>query len=90
MLFAQLLEDAGFADVTVETVAFEERLSSAGELWEAIMDGGVRTPPMVLGQPEPVQREIRSRFEELLGMHRVEGGYDVPVSVKLASGTKAG
>ena len=89
-LFAQLLEDAGFADVTVETVAFEERLSSAAELWEAIMGGGVRTPPMVLGQPEPVQREIRSRFEELLEKHRVDGGYDVPVSVKLASGTKAG
>ncbi len=89
-LFAQLLEGAGFADVTVAAVAFEERLASSGELWEAIMAGGVRTPPMVLGQPEPVQREIRARFDELLEKHRVDGGYDVPVSVKLASGTKAG
>ena len=89
-LFAQLLEDAGFVDVTVETVAFEERLASSNDLWEAIMAGGVRTPPMVLGQPEPVRREIRSRFDELLEKHRVDGGYDVPVSVKLASGAKAG
>ena len=87
---ARLLEDAGFSDVTVETIGFEERLSSAGELWEAIMGGAVRLPPLVLGQPEAVQREIRSRFEQLLEEHRVEHGFDVPVSVKLASGTKAG
>lgn len=87
---ARLLEDAGFSDMTVETIGFEERLSSAGELWEAIMGGAVRLPPLVFGQPEAVQREIRSRFEALLEEHRVEQGFDVPVSVKLASGRKPG
>ncbi len=89
-VLSQLLQDAGFTDVAVETVAFDERFSTADELWGTIMGGAVRMPPLVLGQAEPVQREIRFRFEQLLEAHRVEDGYDVPVSVKLASGTKAG
>ena len=51
------------------------------------MGGAVRLPPLVLAQPEPVQREIRARVERLLDDHRVGGGFEVPVSVKLASGT---
>ena len=86
-VFARLLEDAGFSDVTVETVAFTERFSSADELWNGIMGGAVRLPPLVLAQPEPVQRAIRARVERLLDEHRVGDGFDVPVSVKLASGT---
>jgi SAM-dependent methyltransferase len=89
-VLAQLLEDAGFSDVTVQTIAFDEHLSSPTEHWEAIMGGAVRLPPLVFGQPEPVQREIRSRFEQLLEEHRAPDGLEVPVSVKLASGTKAG
>lgn len=44
---------------------------------------------MILGQPEKLQREIHSRFAELLEAHRTQDGFDVPVSVKLASGTRA-
>ena len=84
-VLGQLLQDAGFTDVAVETVAFDQRFSTADELWGTIMGGAVRMPPLVLGQAEPVQREIRFRFEQLLEAHRVEDGYDVPVSVKLAS-----
>lgn len=86
-VFARLLEDAGFSDVTVETVAFTEHFSSTDELWNGIMRGAVRLPPLVLAQPEPVQRAIRARVERLLDEHRVGDGFDVPVSVKLASGT---
>jgi SAM-dependent methyltransferase len=87
-LFAGLLQDAGFADVTVETIRFTERFSGADDLWYGIMGGAVRLPPLVLGQPKPLQREIRSRFEHLLDEHRVGDGFEVPVSVKLASGRK--
>ena len=44
---------------------------------------------MILGQPEEMRREIHSRFAELLETYRAQDGFDVPVSVKLASGTKA-
>jgi hypothetical protein len=44
---------------------------------------------MILGQTEELQREIRRRYDELLEPYRAEGGFDVPVSVKLAVGTRA-
>ena len=44
---------------------------------------------MILGQTEELRREIHSRFAELLEAYRTQDGFDVPVSVKLASGTKA-
>ena len=44
---------------------------------------------MILGQPEELQREIHSRFTQLFEAYRTQDGFDVPVSVKLASGAKA-
>jgi hypothetical protein len=59
--------------------------------WERQAGGGAeRLPPLVLGQPTPVQDAIRDRFEQLLDEHRVEDGFEVPVSTKLASGRKGG
>ena len=88
-VFARLFEDAGFTDVRVDTITFSEHFTDAEELWNGIMGGAVRTPPIVLGQAEPIQRAIRHRFDQLLEEHRVDDGIDVPVSVKLASGRKA-
>ncbi len=88
--FAALLHSAGLADVRVETLAFTHRVSSGDELWEGLMGGAVRTPPVILAQPEPMLREIRSRFEQLLEQHRTGDGFDLPVSVKLASGRVPG
>ena len=88
-LFARLFEDAGFTDVKVETIRFNEHFTDAEELWNGIMGGAVRTPPLVLGQPEPIQQAIRRRVDQLLEEHRVDDGFDVPVSVKLALGRRA-
>jgi SAM-dependent methyltransferase len=86
--FKQLLTGAGLVDVAVETVAFPLRLASGDELWSGLIDGTVRVRPMILGQSAEMQRAIRTHFDELLEKYRTEDGFDVPVSVKLASGRK--
>ena len=84
--FASLLQAAALVEVRVQTVAFAVRLPSAAALWEGLLEGTVRTRAMVLGQPEATRRRIRAAFEDLASQHQVEGGLDVPVSVKVASG----
>jgi ubiquinone/menaquinone biosynthesis C-methylase UbiE len=86
--FSGLLAGAGFEDVVVETVEQTLHLDAASELWDGLVEGSVRLRPMILGQPEVLQREIRARFDELLEAHRADDGFEVPVSVKLASGRK--
>ncbi len=86
--FKRLLTDAGLVDVTVETVEFPLRLASSDELWSGLVDGTVRVRPMIIGQAPELQRAIRTHFDELLEEYRTDDGFDVPVSVKLASGRK--
>jgi SAM-dependent methyltransferase len=86
--FAALLNGAGLEDVHVDTLDFSLRLESADELWDGLVAGTVRVRPLVLAQPEDVQRTIRVRFDELLEEYRVEAGFEVPVAVKLASGRR--
>jgi hypothetical protein len=86
-LFASLLEGAGLTDVTVDAVEFGlDRLTATSS--DGLLAGAVRVRPMILGQPEEMRREICSRFAELLEAY-ARRMVDVPVSVKLASGTRA-
>ena len=87
--FRSVLERAGLGEVTVETVEFGLDLADGGELWDGLIQGSVRVGPMILGQTEEVQREIRKQYDALIEVYRTEDGFDVPVSVKLAAGTKA-
>ncbi len=57
--------------------------------FDGLIKGSVRVGPMIVGQTEELQRQIRERYDELLDAYRTEDGYDVPVSVKLAAGTRA-
>ena len=83
------MQGAGFTDVTVDTVGFGLALADGDELWDGLLEGAVRIRPIILGQPEELRREIHSRFAELLDPYRTEDGFDVPVSVKLASGEES-
>lgn len=87
--FRALLAGAGFADVEVGTVEFALHLDDGAELWDGLVKGSVRVRPMILGQTAELQREIREHYDELLENYRTQDGFEVPVSVKLASGTKA-
>jgi ubiquinone/menaquinone biosynthesis C-methylase UbiE len=87
--FSRLLSGAGLVDVSVETVGLPLQLASSDELWTGLVDGTVRVRPMILEQSAEMQRAIRTHFDELLEDYRTEDGFDVPVSVKLASGRKS-
>ena len=87
--FASLLGDAGFADVSVDTVTFTQQVASADELWDGVMAGTVRTSSLIQTQPEQVKREIRSQFERLVEEHRAGDGFEIPISVKLGAGRRA-
>ena len=87
--FEALLESGGLTDVEIDTVEYGLRIDHADELWNGLVEGSVRLRPMILGQTDELQREIRERFDELLEEYRTQDGFDVPVSVKLAVGTKA-
>jgi hypothetical protein len=88
--FARLLGDAGLGDVDVQTVAFTHRFASGDELWKGLMGGTVRTRALVLAQPKDVQAQIRAAFDRLVRPYATNGGVEMPVSVKLVSGRRAG
>jgi hypothetical protein len=72
----------------VATVCYRHRLAGAGELWEAHLLGAVRFGAMLRGQPEPTRARIRDAFDRLVQEHAVDGGAELPVSVKLAAGRR--
>ncbi len=49
---------------------FEDR----DELWDGLAAGAVRLRPLILGQTEELQRQIRTRYDELLEAYRTETG----------------
>ena len=87
--FAGLLRHAGLAGIEVQTVSFTHRLSGPDELWEGLLTGTIRTAPLVLWQTEGTQARIKRVFDRLMEQYAVDGGVELPVSVKLASGRKA-
>jgi len=88
--FASLLTGAGLSDVRVDTIHFEHRFASFGDLWRTLVDATVRTRVLVVGHPADVEAAIRSRAEQLAQRHRQpDGSLLVPISVKLGSGAVA-
>ena len=87
---AELLTGASLSDVESETVAFGHRLLSPDELWDGVLASAVRLGPLIFGQSEETQREIRAAFDRLVEEHRSGDGYELPVSVKLGSARKPG
>jgi SAM-dependent methyltransferase len=87
--FAGLLAGAGLVDVAVETIEFIHQVPSSSALWDGLLDAAVRTTAAIQGQPPDVQARIRAAFERLVSAYAVaDGGLDLPVSAKLATGRK--
>jgi len=84
----RLLSRAGLKSTEIRTIAFRQPVESVDALWDAMLTGTVRTASLVAGQPEEVQRRIRASFDELARPYRIGKGLQVPVSFKIASGTK--
>ena len=87
--FTSLLTGAGLTDVKVHRMEFDLHLDDSDELWTGLLEGSVRVRPLILGQAEELQVRIRERFDELLEAYRTPDGFEVPVSVNLAAGTRA-
>ncbi|MGH3983211.1 MAG: nitronate monooxygenase, partial [Pseudonocardiaceae bacterium] len=83
-----LLHDAGLDEIEVLRLSFTHRVASADELWDGVLGGTVRTSALVAGQPAQTQRRIRVAFDRLAAGYAVDGGLELPVSVKIASGNR--
>jgi ubiquinone/menaquinone biosynthesis C-methylase UbiE len=88
--FAKLLTGSGLNGVEITTVAFDHQIQSAEELWQGMLGGMVRTSATFLGQPEQTREKVRAAFDRLVLDYRRGEWFEVPVSVKLASGVKPG
>lgn len=88
--FRRLLERVGLVDVEVRRIAFTHPVTSFVDFWLALQRGSVRMASLILGQSEDARERIRSALERRLAVYRNDGGFDVPVSVKLAAGRKSG
>jgi ubiquinone/menaquinone biosynthesis C-methylase UbiE len=84
----RLLENAGLADIRIDTVGFVEPMRNTDELWEGVLDGSINTRATVLAQPPDVQQRIRNELERLVEPHRHNGEIHVPVSVRIAAGRR--
>jgi ubiquinone/menaquinone biosynthesis C-methylase UbiE len=88
--FTKLLTGSGLNGVEITTVAFDHQIQSAEELWQGMLGGMVRTSATFLGQPEQTREKVRAAFDRLVLDYRRGEWFEVPVSVKLASGVKPG
>lgn len=86
--FIRLLGDQQFEDAQVRTISFVHPVDSPAELWRGLLGGAVRTPALILGQTEEMQRQIRSAFDRIVQEFEVDARLQLPVSVKLASARK--
>jgi SAM-dependent methyltransferase len=86
--FAALLRDRELTDVEVNRIVFDHPVSTAGELWDGVLAGTVRISALILRQSEPTRQHIRAVFDRLVAEYQRGDHLELPVSVKLAAGTK--
>jgi ubiquinone/menaquinone biosynthesis C-methylase UbiE len=87
--FARLLREQSFDGVEVEAIAFSCEVSSASELWRGLLAGTVRTSALIERQSEETQRRVYAAFKRSVRPYSVGERLELPVAVKLASGTRA-
>jgi ubiquinone/menaquinone biosynthesis C-methylase UbiE len=83
-----LLRDQGLENRIVETIEFTFSVASADEYWDGLLGGTVRVSALVLGQADDTQQRIREAFDRRMDEYLTTDGFELPVSVKLASGRK--
>jgi SAM-dependent methyltransferase len=86
--FASLLRGAGLENIEMQTLAFAYPVASAGQLWDGMLGGTVRTSALILRQPTDTRKRIRAEFDRLVNTCQTEDALALPVSVKLAAGRK--
>jgi SAM-dependent methyltransferase len=87
--FAALLADGGLTGVQVDTIAFDQHVATADQLWDGVVTGTVRTSALITGLPEQTRLRVRAAFDRLVTQYRRGDHFEFPVSVKLAHGHRA-
>jgi SAM-dependent methyltransferase len=85
---ATLLQSAGLETPPPATVTTTHLLESPDHLWHGAINSMVRVAATIRGQPGPVQDRIRAAFERRVQPYVGSEGVRIPVSFKIASGTK--
>jgi SAM-dependent methyltransferase len=85
---AALLQSAGL-EVTPPATVTEVHLPGSPErLWDGAINSMVRLAAMIRGQPEPIRDAVRAAFERRVKPYVGSEGVRIPVSFKIASGTR--
>ena len=87
--FSQLLSSAGLNEAAVRTIEFRHHIPDVAHLWNGMLHGAVRTTALLAHQTAEARERIHVEFTRLLEPYRVDGGFDIPVCIKLASARKA-
>ncbi len=74
--------------IQVQTLHFKHTVPSTDHLWRGFAEGSVRNRGLLMLQSDGVRRRIRGEFDRRLATFQTSKGYEVPLSVKLASGAK--
>jgi SAM-dependent methyltransferase len=81
----ELLQEAGFTEIVMDTVAVQQRPTSFDHFWEATLDISRGFHDAVLSQPEPQIAKIRETLEGLLAPYAAQdGSLEIPGSSLVA------
>jgi ubiquinone/menaquinone biosynthesis C-methylase UbiE len=81
-----LLETAGFEQVDVREHEIAPAVADAGELWEGVQTGSVRTAAQLRGLDDDERARVRGALERLLEDRRAGGGLRLETAVLVAAG----
>jgi SAM-dependent methyltransferase len=86
--FIGLLSGAALEEVTVRSISFTHHVDGADQLWDGLTGATVRMAALVGGQDAGTRHRIREAFDRRLAEYAGPDGVDVPVAVKVVSGTR--
>lgn len=84
---ARSLRAAGFVDPRVERVPLAWRLDSADALYQAFVEGAVRTAALLRGQTPDAPAAIRRAIADGVDRYRAGSGFELPMAAVLSSGS---
>lgn len=83
-----MVERAGFTDVRLEAVRFEESFATPEAFRQDLLQGTVRIAPIIEGQTEDVRRRLDAEIDTRLASYAHEGQLVLPVVVQLVYGVR--
>jgi ubiquinone/menaquinone biosynthesis C-methylase UbiE len=83
-----LLRGAGLDRVEARRLEFSQRIADVDELWNGMLEGGVRMRAIIGGLPKAEIQQVREGVERRLAVYRADDGIELPVAVTLGVGKK--